>query len=116
MFSWAIAATAPSTIDATDRKMMTCRHSLTNGPNGSIINRTKSASAAILGATAKNIVTGVGAPSYTSGVHIWNGTAETLKARPTTTKTRPITTPVEDAAPPATSWAISLNAVVPVNP
>ncbi len=26
-----------------------------------------------------NAVTGVGAPWYTSGVHMWNGTAATLK-------------------------------------
>ena len=29
-----------------------------------------------------NAVTGVGAPWYTSGVHMWNGTAATLKPRP----------------------------------
>ncbi len=38
-------------------------------------------------------VTGVGAPSYTSGVHMWNGTADSLKARPATTNTMPITSP-----------------------
>ncbi len=29
-----------------------------------------------------NAVTGVGAPWYTSGVHMWNGAAATLKPRP----------------------------------
>ena len=28
-------------------------------------------------------VTGDGAPWYTSGTHMWNGTAETLKTKPT---------------------------------
>src|SRR2546423_1769855 len=37
MLSWPIAATAPSTIEAIDRKTMTCRHSPSSGPNGSII-------------------------------------------------------------------------------
>ena len=30
-----------------------------------------------------NPVTMAGAPSYASGVHMWNGTAEILKAKPT---------------------------------
>ena len=47
--------------------------------------------AATFGADAKNAVTGVGAPWYTSGVHIWKGTAEILKARPASTKTSPNT-------------------------
>ena len=36
--------------------------------------------AAIFGTTAKNAVIEVGAPSYTSGVHIWNGAIDSLKA------------------------------------
>ena len=51
--------------------------------------RTKSDIAATFAAAAKKAVTGVGEPSYTSGVHMWNGTAETLKARPAMTKTMP---------------------------
>ena len=30
-----------------------------------------------------NAVAGVGAPSYTSGAHMWKGTAATLKPNPT---------------------------------
>jgi hypothetical protein len=63
MFSCAIAATAPSTIEPTDRKTTTCRHSAMRPPNGSTRKRTNSATAAIFGATEKNAVTGVGAPS-----------------------------------------------------
>ena len=44
--------------------------------------RRKTPSAATLVATAMNAVTGVGAPSYTSGVHWWKGATEALKARP----------------------------------
>ena len=36
----------------------------------------------------------VGDPSYTSGVHIWKGTAEILKARPTRINTIANTAPV----------------------
>ena len=37
-----------------------------------------------LGPADMNAVTGVGAPSYTSGTHMWNGTAATLKPKLTT--------------------------------
>ena len=47
------------------------------------MNFIKIANPATFGTTAKKLVIEVGAPSYTSGVHIWNGTAETLNARPT---------------------------------
>ena len=36
-----------------------------------------------------NAVIGVGAPTYTSGVHAWNGTAATLNSRPTATSAVP---------------------------
>ena len=45
-----------------------------------------------------NAVTGVGAPSYTSGVHIWNGTAESLNASPAITNATPTIRPVETLA------------------
>ena len=49
------------------------------------------ANAASFGAPATSRVTTVGAPSYTSGIHMWNGTAPSLKARPATMNTRPNT-------------------------
>src|SRR3954463_9350023 len=39
-------------------------------------------SAAILVADDMNAVTGVGAPVYASGVHMWKGAADDLNARP----------------------------------
>ena len=44
--------------------------------------RRKTTSAAVFVAADMNAVTEVGAPWYTSGVHMWNGAAETLNARP----------------------------------
>src|SRR5262249_28502843 len=44
-------------------------------PNASANNPTKIATPAAFGPTDRNAVTGVGAPSYTSGVHMWNGAA-----------------------------------------
>ena len=51
--------------------------------------RRSAANAATLVADAMNAVTGVGAPWYTSGVHMWNGTAATLKPSPTSRSTSP---------------------------
>ena len=42
---------------------MICRHCDASSPNGDIMTRSNSATAAILGATERNAVTGVGAPS-----------------------------------------------------
>ena len=47
--------------------------------NATSSTRRSSAKAAVLTTTAMNVVVGVGAPSYASGVHMWNGTALTLK-------------------------------------
>ena len=47
------------------------------------------AKAPALATAAMKPVTGEGAPWYTSGVHMWNGTAATLKAKPTIIRARP---------------------------
>src|SRR5687768_10186061 len=62
--------------------------------------RTKAANAAALTPVDMNAVTIVGAPSYASGVHMWKGTAEILKKKPTAS--RPIVRNVSvDGAPAA---------------
>ncbi|OPZ76544.1 MAG: hypothetical protein BWY77_01878 [bacterium ADurb.Bin431] len=45
--------------------------------------RRKAEKAAALTPTDMKAVTEVGAPSYTSGVHMWKGTSATLKPNPT---------------------------------
>ena len=45
-----------------------------------------------------NAVTGVGAPSYTSGAQLWKGTAEILKPKPVTMSTK-ATTSMAGVAP-----------------
>ncbi|MGC4080947.1 MAG: hypothetical protein QM736_02215 [Vicinamibacterales bacterium] len=62
-------------------------------------------------------VTAGGAPSYASGVHMWNGTADTLNAKPTSSS--PIATRCRafgaiDCA--ANSDATRSIFVLPVNP
>ena len=109
---WPIAAIAPRNIDSTDNSATTCPQSCVASPKASCITRAKSAIAATFGAVAKNAVTGVGEPSYTSGVHMWNGTAETLNARPEIRKTRPKSRP-SDRSPCIAVWMMPENSVVP---
>ena len=64
-----------------------------------------------------NAVTGVGAPSYTSGAHMWNGTADTLNPKPTSSRAMPIPSMGRVATVPSASWnAMVWRLVVPVAP
>jgi hypothetical protein len=58
-----MAAKAASTMEAIERKMTICCQSRVIGSKLTVTMRMNSAIAAILGAEAKNAVTGVGAPS-----------------------------------------------------
>jgi len=65
--------------------------------------------------TERNAVTGVGAPSYTSGAHMWNGTAAILKPTPATTRMTASTRRGSFSCP-AKAVAITLRFVVPESP
>ena len=58
-------------------------------PNAMPNTRIIAANAAAFTPAAMNAVTGVGAPSYASGAHMWNGTAATLKPNATRRKYSP---------------------------
>ena len=118
MLVWPMAAKAPSAIEAIATTITICCHWPTQVPNGPISTRMARPTAATLGAPAMNAVTGEGEPSYTSGVHMWNGTADILKARPATMNTRPTSAPSGSGAPvPAChSVARRSNSIVPVKP
>ena len=64
--------------------------------NGTYKNLIKTVKAATFGSIAKNKVTEVGDPWYTSGAHMWKGTAEILNAKPTKIKTMPKVKPYSD--------------------
>ncbi len=60
---------------------------------------------------------GVGAPSYTSGTHIWKGTTAILKPRPATRKTIASTTAARvSSLAAATTFAMSSRLVLPDSP
>ena len=63
-----------------------------------------------------NAVAGVGAPSYASGVHWWNGTTAALKASPTVTSASATRVAPFVRPPTATASAMPANVVVPERP
>src|SRR6184192_2370118 len=67
--------------------------------------------------TDRNAVIGVGAPSYTSGAHMWNGTAAILKPTPATISTTESRSSGRvDASADASAVAIAWRLVEPVSP
>src|ERR1700716_1466724 len=77
------ATTFPAVIVIAARTANTDDHSTASGPMPPTRTRRIAANAAAFGATDMNAVAGVGAPSYASGVHWWNGTTAALKPSPT---------------------------------
>ena len=70
MFDWAIAITLPSTIDRSESTISIPCQSISRPPSAMARRRIMNANAASLGAVPIISVTGVGAPSYTSGTHM----------------------------------------------
>src|SRR3990170_5974308 len=68
----AIASTLPTTIVTAARTHMNGAHSHWSGNNATMNRRSSAANAATFVPALMNAVTGVGAPWYTSGVHMWN--------------------------------------------
>ena len=89
MLVWAMATTFPTVMVATARTHRTMFHWTVKWGKTSNMTRAKAAKAAALTPTAMKAVTLVGAPSYTSGVHMWKGTEATLKPKPTMMRARP---------------------------
>ena len=110
---WAIAAKLPIASDATaSTATAVVQISLCSG-NAVTRIRSMTTSPAIFVAPAMNAVTLVGAPWYTSGVHMWKGAAETLNASPARIIAIPVTKSGSSA--PVASW-IAENPSSPVAP
>ena len=109
------AATFPNVMVMTARTQNNAVQSAETAGNPSTKIRINIANEAALDPTDRNAVTGVGAPSYTSGAHIWKGTAAILK---------PIPAPINTTASMSTTLgscplkavAIPRRPVVPVAP
>src|SRR3989442_1049850 len=95
---WKTENLAPNPSAGGRRVSETRKTATASGPSAPTSTRRIAANAAALGPTDMNAVAGVGAPSYASGVHWWNGTTAALKPRPTVTRARatmvgPLATP-----------------------
>ena len=91
IFVCTIAVILPRIIDAAARRAII---SLTRPPRKSNVRMNtvmNAAKAAAFTPVDINAVTVVGAPSYTSGTHMWNGTAPTLNANPIMSRPAPTT-------------------------
>src|SRR3989304_2488156 len=83
MLDWAMAAKLPTIIVSAETMAASPAHWVAR-PGKAVTNtRRSAANPAAFAPTDMNAVTTEGAPSYTSGVHMWKGTAATLKLRPT---------------------------------
>src|SRR5215210_1565996 len=85
MLLCAIASRLPTVMVSNASAQNTAVHTPGISPKATSNTRSRTAKPAAFDATDRYAVTVVGAPSYTSGVHIWNGTAEILKPKPATT-------------------------------
>src|SRR5256885_14668458 len=96
MLVCAIAARLPIAMDSTERTtsmsgqpLWNCGVSPESGYSAFTSSLIAIANAASWGPVLMKSVTAEGAPWYTSGIHMWNGTTPTLNASPETTNTSP---------------------------
>src|SRR2546430_6913624 len=113
---WTSATTLPAVIVTAASSAITTLQSTSSGPSAPTRTGRIAANAAAFGPTDMNAVAGVGAPSYASGVHWWNGTTAALKPSPTVTSaSATIVGPL--ATPFATRYeAIATKSVARVTP
>src|SRR5438034_9709271 len=113
----ATPTTAPTIIVAAAIVHSTGLQLACSGSNAERNTRTKAANAAALTPVDMNPVTAGGAPSYASGVHMWNGTADTLNAKPTSSRpTASSCSGVGDMACAAIRLPTRSSGVLPVSP
>src|SRR5690348_5658664 len=83
MFDWLIAARLPTVMVRIATAASTGSQESSEDARGPRKMRSRNANDAAFDATERYAVIVVGAPSYASGAHMWNGAAEILNSRPT---------------------------------
>src|SRR5271154_776161 len=106
----------PMVIEATATAATTISHSGRTGQNAVQNSRSSSAKLAAFDATLIEAVIDVGAPSYTSGAHMWNGTAAILKNNPAETVTSESSTSTSPGGRVANACAMRTRFVDPAIP
>src|SRR5580698_7532007 len=114
--AWAIATMLPMAIDSTESTTSIWLQSDWEAPSASGSSRMASANAASFDAVPMNTVTQVGDPSYTSGIHMWNGTAPSLNPMPTSMNAMPNMRPMLPAKLECTICAMAASSRCPVTP
>src|SRR5215475_14447809 len=89
---WASATTLPTVMVSTAMPHSSADQSAWAPRSDTTSTRMSAAKAAALEPVAMNEVMVVGAPWYTSGAHMWNGTEEILNPKPTSMRPRPAST------------------------
>src|SRR3979411_2205864 len=112
----AMATMLPMAIDSTASTTSIWLQSPCEPAKASGSRRMASANAASFEAVPMNTVTQVGDPSYTSGIHIWNGTAPNLNPTPTMRKAMPNTKPTLQPSRICTAPAMTAISRFPVTP
>src|SRR5215467_4747084 len=112
-FFWTSAAMLPHASDVHAIAAIAHRQRRSSAGNATTRTRYMTTSAAIFVADDMNDVTGVGAPWYASGVHMWNGAADALKARPTMIIASPTTSIASCACPAAAILSNDSSPVIP---
>src|SRR5215218_6658184 len=112
---WPIAPTLPTAIVTVASTANAGAHVDARSISPTSNSRSSTPNAAALVATAMNAVTAVGAPSYTSGVHWWNGATEALNASPAITSATPASISGSSETSPAAA-ATPEKSVEPVAP
>src|ERR1700678_461217 len=106
----------PMAIDSTASTTSIWLQSGADPASASGSSRMASAKAASFDAVPMNTVTQVGEPSYTSGIHMWKGTAPNLKPTPTMRKAMPNSKPMLSDRPLCTAPAMAPSSRLPVTP
>ena len=115
MFDCVIASTLPTVIVTMANTSNSNAQSVTSAGNPCPKIRNSMANDAAFEPTDRNAVIGVGAPSYTSGAHMWNGAAAILNPRPATISTT-ASSRRGSCACRANTGAIASRCVVPDTP
>src|SRR5512143_3282340 len=111
MLVWDMAITLPKVMVAIATKPITMLQSALIATNPMMKTLNRAMKPIFLEPDASIAVMVVGAPWYTSGAHMWNGTIATLKPKPATIMTiasrRTGTMPVRPATAGPTAWKLT---------
>jgi len=113
MSVWVSPSTVPMTMLRMATVMSTGRQSQRTPSKATVSTRRIAPNAATLVQVAMKAVIGVGAPWYTSGVHVWNGPTEALNSSPTSSSASPANSRVSERSEPPVAVAMPASETVP---